>query len=70
MDRVIAEALELPPEERRHVAERLLESMPEDDVKRAWLDEAELRKERWDAGLVVGVEGDDVIRGLRDRARS
>ena len=69
VDHVIEEALELAPEDRLRVAERMYQSVPQDDVTRAWLDEVERRKAAWDAGLVIGIDGDEVIRGLRDRAR-
>ena len=67
-DRLIQDALRLPEEERLRVAERLFESVREEKVLSAWLDEAERRKAAWDAGLVSGVDGGDVIRGLRNRA--
>jgi putative addiction module component (TIGR02574 family) len=66
---LIQEGLQLPPEERLRVAERLYESIPEEEIASAWLDEAERRKAAWDAGLVTGIDGADVIRGLRERAR-
>jgi putative addiction module component (TIGR02574 family) len=69
INRVIEEVLELPPEDRLRVAERIYESIPEDEIMNAWLDEAERRKAAWDAGLVTGIDGDEVIRELRERAR-
>ncbi len=68
-DSVIREGLELSPEDRVRVAERLLESLPDDEISQAWLMEAERRKALWDSGSVVGIDGDEVIQGLRDRAR-
>ncbi len=65
---LLRDALQLPDEERLRVAERLFESVREEKVLSAWLDEAERRKAAWDAGLVSGVDGGDVIRGLRNRA--
>ncbi len=65
---LIQDALQLPDEERLRVAERLFESVREEKVMSAWLDEAERRKAAWDAGLVQGIDGADIIRGLRTRA--
>ena len=65
---LIQEGLQLPANERLQVAERLFESVPEEEIANAWLDEAERRKAGWDAGLVTGINGDEVIRGLRERA--
>ena len=68
VNRVIEEALELPPEDRRRVADRIYESIPEeDDVMQAWLDEAERRQAEWDAGLVEGVDIVDVLKKARAR---
>jgi putative addiction module component (TIGR02574 family) len=67
---LVQEGLQLPPDERLCVAERLFESIPEEEIASAWLDEVERRKAAWDAGLVNGIDGDEVIRGLRERARN
>ncbi len=66
-DRVIEEALELPPADRLRVAERLLESVPEDEIMEAWLDEAERREAEWEAGLVRGFDLEDVLKEARAR---
>jgi putative addiction module component (TIGR02574 family) len=66
---LIQEGLQLPEDERLRIAERLYESVPEEKITSAWLDEVERRKAAWDAGVVQGIDGDDVIRGLRERAR-
>ena len=65
---LLLDALQLPDEERLRVAERLFESLREEKVLSAWLDEAERRKSPWDAGLLNGVDGADVIRGLRNHS--
>ncbi|HZK75648.1 MAG TPA: addiction module protein [Candidatus Kapabacteria bacterium] len=65
VNRVIEEALELPPEDRRRVAERIYESMPEDEITAAWLDEIERREEEWGKGDVQGIDADDIIREAR-----
>ncbi|HEY3873903.1 MAG TPA: addiction module protein [Candidatus Kapabacteria bacterium] len=66
---LLHDALQLPDEDRLRVAERLFESVPEQEIAKAWLDEIELRKAAWDNGTVTGIDGAEVIRGLRDRAR-
>ena len=68
INHVIEEALELAPEDRLRVAERLLESVPKDEIMQAWLDEVKRRKAAWDSGLVIGIDGNEIIRGLRERA--
>jgi putative addiction module component (TIGR02574 family) len=66
---LIQEGLQLPPDERLRVAERLYESVPEGEIAAAWMQEVERRKAAWDDGLVVSIDGDEVIRGLRQRAQ-
>ncbi len=68
VETIIQEGLQLPPEERLQIAERLYESVPGDEIMRSWLGEAERRKAAWDSGSVEGIDGNEVIRGLRERA--
>ena len=68
-ERVFEQALELPAADRHRLADRLYESLPEDEIAEAWLDEAVRRKAAWDSGQVTGIDGNEVIRGLRDRAQ-
>jgi len=53
VDRVIEEALHLPPEDRIRVADKLYGSVPDDDVKRVWLDEAKKRIDEYRRGEAV-----------------
>ncbi len=69
VNRVIEEVLELPPEDRLRVAERIYESIPDDDVSRAWLEEVERRELEWEKGEVQGFPAEDVIREARARLR-
>jgi putative addiction module component (TIGR02574 family) len=66
-DSVVIEALALPPEDRLRLADRLIESVPEDEIMDAWLDEAERRQVEWDAGLVQGFDLEDVLKEARAR---
>jgi hypothetical protein len=68
VDRVVEEAMHLTPEERIEVADKLYQSVRDDDVMQAWLDEAERRKALWEAGSLEDIDGEEVIRGLRQRA--
>jgi hypothetical protein len=67
VNHVIEEALELEPQHRLRVVDRLLGSVPEDDVARAWMDEVERRQAEFDAGLVQGVDLQDVLKEARAR---
>ena len=69
VDRVIEEALELPPEDRLRLADRMYESVPKDEVVQAWLDEAERRAADMDTGVVQGIDLEDVLKEARERMR-
>ena len=69
VNHIIEEALELEPQDRLRVVDRLLGSVPEDDIARAWLDEVERRDAEWDAGTAEGVELDVVLREARARLK-
>ncbi|HEY3876464.1 MAG TPA: addiction module protein [Candidatus Kapabacteria bacterium] len=66
VERLIEAGMELTPEDRLEVAEKLLESVPDDLISQAWIDEAEHRRAEWDSGLVQGIEADEAIRQLRE----
>jgi len=66
IERVIEAALELPPDDRVRVAEKILESVPEFETKADWMDEVERRKAEWDSGAVEGIDSEEAIRRLKD----
>jgi putative addiction module component (TIGR02574 family) len=66
------EALRLDPRSRARLAERLLGSLDdlaESEIEELWLDEAERREREWDAGEVVGIPADQVLRELRSKSK-
>ncbi len=66
-----AEALKLDSAGRAKLAKTLLtslEALPEQEVERLWLDEAERRDAEFDAGI-QGVPAADVLREARSRFR-
>jgi hypothetical protein len=70
-----SEALSLDARSRARLAESLLaslESLPEEEVQRLWLDEAERRERDWDAGRIQGIPAEQVLSELKrdaERAR-
>ncbi|MBI2299816.1 MAG: addiction module protein [Armatimonadetes bacterium] len=66
---LIAEAMELPVEERILIADSMLRSLnrPDPEVEAAWLDEAERRLAEIDAGRTTLIPGDEVMAELRKR---
>jgi putative addiction module component (TIGR02574 family) len=62
-------ALQLPPQERARLAQRLISSLdPESDrdAEQAWLEEAERRLDELESGSVAGIPAEQVL----DKARS
>jgi hypothetical protein len=63
------EALQLPDAERALLADRLLSSLSQtsDEVKQAWIREADDRMEAFREGKISSVEGPDAIKDLKAR---
>jgi hypothetical protein len=67
-DSVEKEALSLSTDDRARLAQELLESLdtlPPDELRKLWLDEAERRAAQIDRGEAVLVSGDEVARKAR-----
>ena len=63
-----AEILDLPPEDRARLLERLIASFePKSDAQKAWLELALRRQEEVRAGKVSMVPGDDALARVRAR---
>ena len=65
LEHLIDEVLHLNPESRIQLVERVLDSLPEDSVNEAWLDEVERRSKEWEAGLAEEVDPIEMIREAR-----
>lgn len=65
-----AQALKLPSHERARLAEVLIGSLDEEDeIARAWADEAERRLEELRSGAVQSVPAGEVFARIRARPR-
>ena len=67
-----SKALDLPPEERARLAERLLaslEGVAEPEAEALWLEEARRRLAELESGAVVGIPADEVLRKSRSTLR-
>ena len=70
--KILDEALALPDDERRRIAEALLDSMPPetaDEIEMAWLVEARRRAGELERGEVVARDGDAVVAELEAKHR-
>ncbi len=65
-EQIEAAALQLSPEERARLAERLIASLEETtEIEQAWIEEAERRYERYRTGELKTVPTSEVIAKLR-----
>lgn len=65
-----AEVLRLPSHERARLAEVLIASLDEEDeISRAWADEAERRYEELRSGAVKSIPAEEVFARVRSRLR-
>ena len=72
LDRVQSEALALGPSERSELVRLLMRSLvpaSEDEVARAWLEEADRRWEEMERTGDQGALAEEVIQGIRSRLR-
>jgi putative addiction module component (TIGR02574 family) len=70
-EKLIEEALSLPPDERAAVAERLLSSLePElSQIDQLWAAEAEDRLNAYDRGEIEAIPADEVFKTVKNRKR-
>jgi putative addiction module component (TIGR02574 family) len=69
--RILDQALDLSHEERRHLAERLLESVEEgEQIEGAWTDEAIRRAEGVEDGKAKTIDGEEAVRQLKAKLRN
>ncbi len=64
---ILEAAMNLPPEQRVDIADRLLSTLPEsyrDEVERLWAEEAERRLDIIKRGEVEMLDGEPIIRAL------
>lgn len=68
--RILDEALDLSDDERRQLAERLLESVEKgDEIEMAWTEEAIRRAERVENGQAKTIDGVGAVRKLQAKLR-
>jgi putative addiction module component (TIGR02574 family) len=68
LEDIEAAALQLPPSDRAHLAERLLVSLDEDDeILAAWVEEAERRADAYERGEMEAIDFDEAIAQARAR---
>jgi hypothetical protein len=70
--KVLDDALALPDDERRRVAEALLDAMPPetaDEIEQAWREEARRRADQLERGEVRASDGESTLAALEAKLR-
>ena len=71
-DEILRAALSLPGEERAALADKLLQSLDEDDqerIDRLWAKESEDRIAAYERGEIAAIPGNEVFAALKSRKR-
>ena len=66
-DKILRDALALPPDERERIATVLLDSLSPEEWEHAWAAEAERRVKDLDEGRTRAIPGEEVFAKLRAR---
>ncbi len=65
IDKLADQALSLPSKDRAQLAERLVESLEDDTIKKLWIVEAKKRRDEIRCGRVKPIAGDEALRQVR-----
>lgn len=70
-EKLIQQALGLPPDERAEVAERLLQSLEPSlsAIDQLWAQEAESRIDAYERGEIEAIPAEDVFNAIKNRKR-
>lgn len=71
--KILEDALSLPNDERRHIAELLLDSISTEsaeEIEAAWVAEAVRRAEQLERGEVEALDGESVLADLKAKFQS
>ena len=71
--KILDEALSLPEDDRRRVAERLLDTIsrePAEEIERVWNEEAARRAGTLERREVQALDGEESLRALEEKLRS
>ena len=70
-EKLIQQALGLPPDERAELAERLLSSLepPLSAIDQLWAQEAEDRIDAFERGDIEAIPAEDVFNAIKDKKR-
>jgi hypothetical protein len=66
VEKLVSQALSLPSDSRAKLAEKIVESLENEEIKKIWLSEAKKRRDEVRSGRVKPIEGEEVLRQVKN----
>ena len=66
VEELVSQALSLPSDSRVQLAEKIIESLEDETIKKIWLSEAKKRRDEIRSGYVKPIEGEEVLRRVKN----
>ena len=65
-EKLVSQALSLPSGSRAQLAEKIIESLENETIEKIWLSEAKKRRDEVRSGHVKPIEGEEVLRRIKN----
>ena len=65
-EKLVSQALSLPSGSRAQLAEKIIESLENETIEKIWLSEAKKRRDEVRSGQVKPIEGEEVLRRIKN----
>ena len=66
VEKLVSQALSLPSGSRAQLAEKIIESLENETIEKIWLSEAKKRRDEVRSGQVKPIEGEEVLRQIKN----
>ena len=66
VEKLVSQALSLPSGSRAQLAEKIIESLENETIEKIWLSEAKKRRDEVRSGQVKPIEGEEVLRRIKN----
>jgi hypothetical protein len=66
VEKLVSQALSLPSDSRVQLAEKIIESLENETIEKIWLSEAKKRRDEVRSGQVKPIEGEEVLRRIKN----
>ena len=66
VEKLVSQALSLPSGSRAQLAEKIIESLENETIEKIWLSEAKKRRDEVRSGQIKPIEGEEVLRRIKN----